>query len=79
VRDGTAVLIGLVAGAVVGGVAGWLWLSDEGRQVRARLEPQLKDLAGQAMALRDSAARFQAAARGSAQAAQDVAARSARH
>lgn len=77
-RERTAVLIGLVAGAVVGGVAGWLWLSDEGRRVRARLEPPLKELAGQAMALRDSAARFQAAARGGAQAAEDVAARSAR-
>lgn len=77
-RERTAVLIGLVAGAMAGGVAGWLWLSDEGRRVRARLEPQLKDLAGQALALRESAARFQAAARGGAQAAEDVAARSAR-
>ena len=76
-RNRTAVLIGLVAGAVAGGVAGWLWLTEDGRRVRARLEPRLQDLAGQAMALSASAKRLQVAARGSAQAAHDVASRSA--
>lgn len=76
-RDRTAVLIGLVAGAVAGGAAGWLWLTDDGRRVRARLEPRLQDLASQAMALSSSARRLQAAARQSGQAARDVASRSA--
>ncbi len=76
-RDRTAVLIGLVAGAVAGGIAGWLWLTDDGRRVRARLEPRLQDLASQAMALSASAKRFQVVARQGAQAAQDVASRSA--
>ena len=66
-RNRTAVLIGLVAGAVAGGVAGWLLLTDDGRRVRARLEPRLQDLAGQAMALSASAKRLQVAARDSAQ------------
>jgi gas vesicle protein len=71
-------VIGLVAGAVVGGVAGWLWLSDEGRRVRARLEPQLQELAGRALALRDSAARVQQAAREGARTVQQVTARAPR-
>jgi len=75
-RDRTAVLIGLVAGALAGGVAGWLLLTDDGRRVRARLEPRLQDLASQAMALSASAQRVQAAARQSVQAARDVASRS---
>jgi gas vesicle protein len=73
------VLIGLVAGAVAGGVAGWLWLTDDGRRVRARLEPWLQDLATQAVALSASAKRLQVAARAGAQSARDVAARSATH
>jgi gas vesicle protein len=77
VRDRTAVLIGLVAGAVAGGVAGWLWLTDDGRRVRAQLEPRLQDLASQAMALSASAKRLKVVARQGAQAAQDVASRSA--
>jgi gas vesicle protein len=72
-------LIGLVAGAVAGGVAGWLWLTDDGRRVRARLEPRLQDLATQAVALSASAKRLQVAARAGAQSARDVAARSATH
>ena len=78
-RDRTAVLIGLVVGAVAGGVAGWLWLTDDGRRMRARLEPRLQDLATQAMALSASAKRLQVAARAGAQSARDVAARSATH
>lgn len=62
-RDRTAVVIGLVGGAVAGGVAGWLWLTDDGRRLRARLEPAVQDLAGRAMALSASARRLQAAAR----------------
>ena len=62
-RDQTAVAIGLLAGAVAGGVAGWLLLTDDGRRLRARLEPRLQDLAGQAIALSASARRLQTAAR----------------
>jgi gas vesicle protein len=78
VRDRTAILLGLVAGAALGGVAGWLWLTEDGRRLRARIEPQLHDLAGQAMKLRDSAARVQEAARESVRTVQEVASRAPR-
>ena len=77
-RDRTAVLVGLVAGAAVGSVAGWLWLTDDGRRLRARLEPQLQELAGQAIKLRESARRVEQAARESARTAQQVASRTPR-
>lgn len=77
-RDRAAILLGLVAGAAVGSVAGWLWLTDDGRRLRARLEPQLRDLAGQALKLRESAGRVEQAARDSARTVQEVASRTPR-
>lgn len=77
-RDRAAILLGLVAGAAVGSVAGWLWLTDDGRRLRARFEPQLRDLAGQALKLRESAGRVEQAARDSAQTVQEVASRTPR-
>ena len=77
-RERTAILLGLVAGAAVGGVAGWLWLTDDGRRLRARIEPQLQDLAGQALKLRDSATRVQQVARESVRTVQEVASRAPR-
>ena len=74
-RDRTALLLGLVAGAVVGGAAGWLFLTDGGRRLRQDLRPQLDDLAERAMQLRDAAARAQRAAQESWQTIQEVAAR----
>jgi gas vesicle protein len=78
VRDRTAVLIGLVAGAAAGGIAGWLFLTEDGRRIRARLEPRLQDLVSQAIVMSASARRLQAVARQGAQTAQDVVSRSAR-
>jgi gas vesicle protein len=77
-RDRTAILLGLVGGAAVGSLAGWLWLTPDGRRLRARLEPQLQELAGRALSLRDSALRAQEAARESARTAQEVASRAPR-
>jgi gas vesicle protein len=78
VRDRAAILLGLVAGAALGGVAGWLWLTDDGRRLRARIEPQLQDLAGHALKLRDSAARVQRVARESVRTVEEVASRAPR-
>jgi hypothetical protein len=60
---------------VVGGAAGWLFLTDGGRRLRADLKPHLNDLAERAAQLRDTAARAQRAAGESWQTIQQVAAR----
>jgi len=74
-RDRTALVLGLVAGAVVGGAAGWLFLTDGGRRLRQDLGPRLDDLAERAMQLRDTATRAQRAADEGWRAIQEVAAR----
>lgn len=74
-RDRTALLVGLVAGAVVGGAAGWLFLTDGGRRLRQDLRPHLDDLAERALQLRDTAGRAQRAAHESWRTIQEVAAR----
>lgn len=61
-RDRTAMFLGALAGAVAGGLVGWLYLSDDGRRLRARLEPRLIDFAGRAAELRGRAGRLQQAA-----------------
>ena len=71
-RDRTAVLVGLVAGAVLGSAAGWLYLTEGGRRLRADLQPHLDDLAARAIQLRDAASRTQRAATEGWRAAQDV-------
>ena len=55
-RDGAGVLLGMVGGALLGGVAGYLYLTHDGRRLRARLEPQLEELAVYGLRLRDSLA-----------------------
>jgi gas vesicle protein len=77
-RDRAAILLGLVAGAAAGSVAGWLWLTEDGRRLRARIEPQLRDLAGRALELRESAGRVEQVARDSARTIQEVSSRTPR-
>jgi gas vesicle protein len=74
-RERTAVLIGLVAGAIAGGVAGWLYLSDEGKRLRDQIEPQLGEFAERAGALGARAERLQRVAREGWRTVQEVAAR----
>jgi gas vesicle protein len=74
-REKTGVLIGLVAGAAIGGAAGWLYLTEDGRRFRRRMEPLLQDLADGAVRLRDSALRAERAASESWRAAREVSAR----
>lgn len=44
VDDRTSIILSALAGAVVGGCAGYLFLTDEGRRLRRELEPKLMDL-----------------------------------
>jgi gas vesicle protein len=74
-RDKTAVLIGLVAGAALGGAAGWLFLTQDGRRLRARIEPLVQDLADGAARLRDTAVRAEQAASESWRTLREVSAR----
>ena len=37
------VLLTTILGAVVGGVWGWLYMTENGRQVRAQIDPKLDD------------------------------------
>ena len=39
----TRVLLATFLGAVVGGTWGWLYLTDNGRQIRDQIEPKLDD------------------------------------
>jgi len=61
-RERTGILVGLLAGAAVGGVAGYLYLTDGGRRLRGQLEPKMDELVAHAVRLRESAARVNEAA-----------------
>jgi gas vesicle protein len=74
-RESTGMLIGLVVGAAIGGAAGWLYLTEDGRRFRARIEPLIQDLADSALRLRDSALAAERAASESWRAAREVSAR----
>ncbi len=43
-NERVAIWLGAVAGAVVGGALGYLYLTDRGRDVREELEPAVSDL-----------------------------------
>jgi hypothetical protein len=44
VSERTSILLCALAGAVVGGAAGYLLLTEDGRRLREDLEPRLMDL-----------------------------------
>jgi len=63
VSDRTSILWCALAGAVVGGAAGYLFFTDEGRRLREDLEPKLVDLMAEfekARSLMDSNAQSRA-------------------
>ncbi len=45
--DRTSIVLGALAGAVVGGCAGYLFFTEEGQRLREDLEPRLVDLAAE--------------------------------
>lgn len=46
-NDRTSILLSALAGAVIGGCVGYLFLTDEGRRLREDLEPKLAGLANE--------------------------------
>jgi gas vesicle protein len=44
VNDQTTIFLSAVAGAVVGGCVGYLFLTEDGRRLREDLEPKVADL-----------------------------------
>jgi len=44
VEDRTAIWLGALAGAIIGGAAGYLLFTERGRRLRADLEPRILDL-----------------------------------
>ncbi|HUF48866.1 MAG TPA: YtxH domain-containing protein [Vicinamibacterales bacterium] len=60
-NEQTAVWLGAMAGAVVGGALGFLYLTDRGRRLRDDLEPRLTDLATELGRTWDAAERARAA------------------
>jgi hypothetical protein len=57
-----AVFLGAVAGAAVGSLAGYLFLTEGGRRLRADWEPKLEEVLRNASALRDTVERATVAA-----------------
>jgi gas vesicle protein len=55
VDERTRVLMSACLGALIGGVAGYLFLTEDGRRVRERLEPGMDDLLREMQHLRSAA------------------------
>lgn len=56
------VLVAACVGAVVGGVCGWLYLTESGRYVREQIEPRLDDLIGEMTRVRGTVEKARSAA-----------------
>jgi hypothetical protein len=56
------VLVATCIGAVIGGVWGWLYLTENGRSVRDQIEPKLDDLISEMGRVRGTVEKARAAA-----------------
>ena len=61
-EDRARVLMSACLGALVGGVAGYLFLTEDGRRLRDRLEPGMEDLLREMRHLRSAAEKARMAA-----------------
>jgi hypothetical protein len=61
VDDRGRIAIGIGIGALLGGIVGYLFLTERGREVRENLEPRLNDLLGEVDSLRTTFERTRAA------------------
>ena len=55
--DRRAILIGALAGALIGGAAGYLYFTEAGRRVREELEPRMNGVIAELQRARLAAAR----------------------
>jgi gas vesicle protein len=62
VEDRARVLMSACLGAIIGGVAGYLFLTEDGRRLRERLEPGMDDLLREMRHLRSAAEKARLAA-----------------
>ena len=61
-NERNAVMLGALAGAVAGGLVGYLFFTDRGRQLRENIEPRLADLLTEVGRAREAATRARDAA-----------------
>jgi gas vesicle protein len=62
VNERSVVVLGAIAGAALGGLAGFLFFTERGRQVRQDLEPRLDDFAREIANLQGTVARARSVA-----------------
>jgi hypothetical protein len=62
VDERSRVLMATVLGAVIGGVGGWLYMTDNGRRVRDRIEPKLDDFVNELTRMRGTVEKARTAA-----------------
>lgn len=70
--DRSRVFLAAFVGAIAGGVVGYLYLTEDGRRMRARLEPGMDDLVGEVRRLRGTMDSARQAAREGWGAIQDL-------
>lgn len=56
------VLMAAIVGAALGGVYGWLYLTENGRRVREQIEPKLDDFIGEITRVRGTVEKARSAA-----------------
>jgi hypothetical protein len=62
VDERSRVLMATFMGAVVGGVWGWLYLTESGRRIRDQIEPKLDDFIGEISRMRGTVEKARTAA-----------------
>jgi hypothetical protein len=62
VDERSKVLMMTFMGAVIGGVGGWLYMTENGRRVREQIEPKLDDFLGELTRVRGTVEKARTAA-----------------
>jgi hypothetical protein len=62
VDDRSRVLMATCLGAIIGGVWGWLYLTEQGRRIRDQIEPKLDDFISELSRVRGTVEKARSAA-----------------